>query len=78
MLQVLFSKLFIVMGVLWVFECLHYLLHGDHRNTDCSSYTELVLRIIGCINLLRGFLIFLIFVWKDSIRDKVTPPDKYC
>ena len=67
----LFSKLFIVMGVLWVFECLHYLLHGDHKDIDCDSYTELGLRIIGCINLLRGFLIFLIFVCKRSTMEKV-------
>ena len=69
--QVLFGKLFTVMGVLWIFECVHYLVHGDHRNMDCDSYTELFHRIIGCINLLRGFLIFFIFVCKESIRDKV-------
>ena len=38
---------------------------------ECVSITEFVLSIIGCINLLRGCLIFAIFVCKDSILDKV-------
>ena len=59
------------MGILWIFECVHHLVHGDHRNMECGSYTELFLRVIGCINLLRGCLIFFIFVCKDSIRYKV-------
>ena len=69
--QVLYSKLFTVMGILWIFECIHYLLHDDHRNMECLTTTEFVFRIIGCINLLRGCLIFFIFVCKDSTRDKV-------
>ena len=72
MLQMLYTKLFIVMGIMWIFECIHYLVHGDHRNMECVSSTEFVLRIVGCFNLLRGCLIFFIFVCKDSILDKVT------
>lgn len=70
---VLYSKLFIVMGIAWIFECVHYLLHSDHTHTQelCYDTTELILRIIGCLNLLRGSLIFFIFVCKDSILDKV-------
>ena len=70
---VLYSKLFIVMGIAWIFECFHYLLHSDHTHTEelCYDTTELLLRIIGCLNLLRGSLIFFIFVCKDSILDKV-------
>ena len=67
----LYSKLFIVMGILWVFECVHYLAHGDHEDVECVSISEFVLRVIGCFNLLRGCLIFFIFVCKDSILDKV-------
>ena len=67
----LYTKLFIVMGIMWIFECIHYHVHGDHRNMECISSTEFVFRVIGCINLLRGCLIFLIFVCKDSILDKV-------
>ena len=59
------------MGILWVFECLHYLLHGDHQDTECLTTAEFVLRLIGCINLLRGCLIFFIFVCKESTLEKV-------
>jgi len=68
---ILYSKLFTVMGILWIFECIHYLLHGDHRNMECLSSTEFILRTIGCINLLRGCLIFFIFVMKNSTLDKI-------
>ena len=56
----LYGKLFTVMGILWIFECIHYLVHGDHTNMECLSAFEFFLRIIGCINLLRGCLIFFI------------------
>ena len=81
--MVLYSKLFIVMGIAWIFEFLHYVIHADHTHTDelCYDTLELILRAIGCFNLLRGSLIFFIFVCKDSILDKVSrdrtenPPD---
>ena len=71
--QLLFTKLFIVMGIPWIVECVHHVVHGDHNNMECPSYTEIIFRVIGCLNLLRGCLIFFIFVCKDSIRYKVTP-----
>ena len=67
----LYGKLFTVMGILWIFECIHYLVHGDHTNMECLSAFEFFIRIVGCINLLRGCLIFFIFVCKDSIVTKV-------
>ena len=72
--QVLYTKLFIVMGISWIFECVHHLLHPDHTHQSsdlCYDSLELILRIIGCLNLLRGSLIFFIFVCKDSTLDKV-------
>ena len=70
---VLYTKLFIVMGISWTFECLHHLVHSDHTHTQtrCYDYVELFFRLMGCLNLLRGSLIFFIFVCKDSILDKV-------
>ena len=70
---VLYSKLFIVMGISWSFECVHHLVHSDHTHTQtrCYDYLELFFRLMGCLNLLRGSLIFFIFVCKDSILDKV-------
>ena len=72
--QILYSKLFIVMGIPWIFECTHYFAHGNHELAECLSTTEFVLRTIGCINLLRGCLIFFIFVCKESTLDKVGVP----
>ena len=60
-----------MLGVLWVFESVHYLCQGDHSQQNCLSVQELIFRIIGCINLARGFLIFLIFVCKESTLRKV-------
>ena len=68
--QVLYTKLFIVMGIAWIFECVHHLVHSDHQHCGHTGL-ELIFRLIGCLNLLRGSLIFFIFVCKDSILDKV-------
>ena len=38
---------------------------------EFSSPPEFFFRIIVCINLLKGCLIFFIFVCKDSTREKV-------
>ena len=71
MRQVLYTKLFIVMGIAWIFECVHHLVHSDHHHCGHAGL-ELIFRLIGCLNLLRGSLIFFIFVCKDSILDKVS------
>ena len=63
-----------MMGIPWIFECTHYFAHGNHELAECLSTTEFVLRTIGCINLLRGCLIFFIFVCKESTLDKVEFP----
>ena len=72
LLQFLYIKLFIVMGLLWLFDSLHFLLHGDHSQMDdCMTQVELMFRVLGCFNLSRGFFIFLIFVCKRSTLSKV-------
>lgn len=63
------------MGILWMFECLHYFHQGDHDDsagTICLSFSEILFRALGVINLARGLMIFYIFVCKDSILCKVT------
>ena len=70
-MQVLYTKLFVVMGILWSFECIHFLMHGDHQNTSCHLSLEMVFRAIDCVNLLRGCFMFFIFVCKESILAKV-------
>lgn len=37
----LFGKLFIIMGITYIGESIHILLHGDHSNIDdCNFYSE--------------------------------------
>ena len=72
--QILYSKLFLILGILWTFSFLHYLIHGNHSNTSCeeySSYIEIFFRIIDSFNLLRGFFMFIIFVCKKNVLVKV-------
>ena len=72
--QILYGKLFFILGILWTFSFLHYLIHGNHSNTSCedfSSYLEMFFRVIDSLNLLRGFLMFLIFVCKKTVWGKV-------
>jgi hypothetical protein len=39
--SILFSKLFVIMGITWIGEGIHVLLHGDHSELDeCSFYSE--------------------------------------
>jgi hypothetical protein len=38
---VLFFKLFIIMGITWMGDCIHLLVHGDHEHLEnCSFYSE--------------------------------------
>ena len=72
-LQVLFSKLFAILGILWIFSCLHYLLHGNHRGMPCgqtSTKIEIFFRVTDSFNLLRGFFMFVIFVCKKNVLRK--------
>ena len=80
--QLLYTKLFTVMGLLWVFEVVDYLVQRDRNRhwdrqgeeeKDCFSTSQLFLRAIGCLNLLRGCLFFFIFVCKPSTLTKVSP-----
>ena len=69
--QWLYGKLFTVLGLLWVCECLHHLVHGDHT-AGCRLGVELGFRLCGVVNLGRGCLIFYIFVWKDSTLNQAS------
>ena len=42
---ILFTKLFVLMGLPWVSVCLHALLHGDHSNHEhCNIVIEVILQ----------------------------------
>ena len=69
---VLFTKLFLIMGLSWFSECIHIELHGDHTNMkNCNFYVEVFLRILGGLNMIRGFFIFLVFICKPKIWNLV-------
>merc|ERR1719186_2553692 len=68
---VLYTKLFLVMGVLWICETIHYYVHSCHDDNSSITPTEIFFRIIDAINLLRGFIFFLIFVCKADILKKL-------
>jgi hypothetical protein len=39
--QVLFTKLFVIMGISWLSECIHFELHGDHKSLkECNMLSE--------------------------------------
>jgi len=39
--SVLFAKLFLIMGITWIGECIHVELHGDHSEIEeCNFYSE--------------------------------------
>ena len=69
--QILYMKLFIVLGLLWSCESIHFIIHDDDINGCSSSSAEVFFRIIDCLNLLRGFFIFLIFVCKQNVWKKI-------
>ena len=65
---VLFTKLFLIMGLSWLSECIHIELHGDHSDLHhCNFYFEVFLRFIGGLNMIRGFFIFMVFICKPKI-----------
>ena len=67
---VLFTKLFLIMGLSWLSECIHIELHGDHQNMEyCNFYLEVFLRVLGGLNMIRGFFIFMVFICKPKIWD---------
>ena len=45
---VLFSKLFIIMGIPWIGEFVHFEFHGEHGETvHCSMMTEVLQSVSG-------------------------------
>ncbi|EEB18426.1 class B secretin-like G-protein coupled receptor GPRmth4, putative [Pediculus humanus corporis] len=59
---VMYLKLFLLMGVTWIFEMISY------ATSDMSEYTKYLWLLTDCINSAQGVLIFLILV---AFRQKV-------
>ena len=71
--KVLYTKLFLILGILWMFSTIHYILHSNHPDGFChySNNLEVFFRVIDSLNLLRGFFMFVIFVCKENVKKKV-------
>ena len=72
-LQVLFVKIFTIIGTLWILSFLHYIIHKDHSEVDTTGagVMETVFRIADGLNMLRGFFMFIILVCKKDILNKL-------
>merc|ERR1712029_553665 len=63
----LYMKLFFVVGILWIVDFIHILVHPnehDHR-------FEIVFKIVDVLNALRGLFLFCIFICKKSVYAKL-------
>jgi hypothetical protein len=66
--------MFLIMGLPWLLESFHHLLHSNHPGGigPCSNdFGEIIFRISSGFNVLRGFFLFIIFVCKPSIWKKL-------
>ncbi|XP_023334178.1 uncharacterized protein LOC111705760 isoform X2 [Eurytemora carolleeae] len=68
---ILFSKMFIVLGVLWILECIHFFNHSNNCEKHGDMAAEIFFRIFDVLNQLRGVFIFLIFVFKKTIWEEI-------
>ena len=65
------GKIFTIIGTLWIFSFLHYIVHKDHVDTTELGVMETVFRIADGLNMLRGFFMFIILVCKQDIWNKL-------
>ena len=65
-------KLFLVLGILWTIETVHFFVH-NHYNEPCqtSKYIKIAFRVLDSCNMLRGFFFFIIFVCKRNVWIKI-------
>lgn len=62
-----------MIGALWIFSFVHYIIHKDHSEVDIqeAGVTETLFRIVDGLNMLRGFFMFIILVCKKDILNKL-------
>ena len=72
-MQVLYGKMFLALGLPWIFDVLHNLVHGNHEHMEgsCTSGGEILHRILSMFGLCRGVFLFLIFACKKSVWKKL-------
>ena len=68
--QILYTKPFFVLGLLWIFDAVHAVInHG--ADFEDTSFLYYFFKGMEVLNLLRGFFMFVIFVCKRSVWVKV-------
>ena len=65
----MFGKIFTIIGTLWIFSFLHYIIDKDHLEE--TGVIETLFRIADGLNMLRGFFMFIILVCKKDILTKL-------
>ena len=71
--QALCIKLFLVLGILWGCESIHFFIHR-YKDEECqpeNSSMEVFFRFVDFLNFCRGFFIFLIFICKRTVWIKM-------
>ena len=68
--QILYTKLFFVLGLLWIFDAVHAVINRGADFED-TSFLYFFFKGMEVLNLLRGFFMFVIFVCKRSVWVKV-------
>jgi hypothetical protein len=66
--------MFLIMGLPWMFESFHHLLHGNHsgESSSCSNdFGEIIFRISSAFNILRGVFLFIIFPCKPAVLQQL-------
>ena len=77
--QVLFTKLFLILGIPWLLESIYYLVFSKEtqilaavKSNSCKNDAlEIVFRVGSGYNLLRGVFLLLIFGCKNAIWQRI-------
>ena len=77
--QVLFAKLFLIVGLPWLLESIYYLVFSEETQTveavksnSCKNDAlEIVFRVGSGYNLLRGVFLLLIFGFKNAMWQRI-------
>ena len=67
----LYTKIFLALGIPWIFESLHFLTHPHIENNECFSATEIFFKITECLYFTRGIFIFIIFICKKTVWSRL-------
>ena len=74
--------MFMALGIPWIFESIHYVAHVHPLPPDeCYSALEMFFRLMEFLYFSRGIFIFIIFVFKKPVLDKLKktfPFNKCC